>query len=225
MTGIFRLIRAPDVVSILNAALGFGSILAAAEERYVLSAALIFLALAADGLDGFLARKAVEGPLGTQIDSLADVISFGAAPAFLAWAAFGSFFGALGAVYLASGILRLARFNVTPKNRDEFSGIPIPGAGTMVAASIFLDGPPLTALLMVLTSFLMVSTIPYPKFRDPRLIPPALAVGAVAAAGWHLGGLRISAGVLFLALFGYLASPLVIEIWRRRGKKPPSRRV
>jgi archaetidylserine synthase len=224
MTGIFRLIRTADVVSILNAALGFGSIIMAAEGRYVPSAVLIFLALAADGLDGFLARKAGDGPLGTQIDSLADVISFGAAPAFLAWAAFGSIFSLLGAVYLACGILRLARFNVSPKSRDEFSGIPIPGAGAMVAASIFLDGPPLTALLLVLTSFLMISTIPYPKFRDPRLILPALAVGAAAATAWLLGHLRISAGVAFLALVGYLVSPLVIELCRRRGKRPPSRR-
>ena len=224
MTGIFRLIRTPDVVSILNAALGFGSIMMAAEGRFGPSAALIFLALADDGVDGFLARKVVEGPLGTQIDSLADVISFGVAPAFLAWAAYGSIFWILGAFYLASGILRLARFNVSPKSGDVFSGIPIPGAGAMVAASIFLGGPPLTAIFLVLTSVLMISTIPYPKFRDPRLIPPALAVGAVAATAWHLGLLRISAGVLFLALVGYLASPLVIEIWRRRGKKPPSRR-
>lgn len=224
MTGIFRLIRTPDVVSILNAALGFGSIIMAAQGRYVLSAVLIFLALAADGLDGILARKAGDGPLGTQIDSLADVISFGAAPAFLAWAAFGSIFSLLGAVYLACGILRLARFNVSPKSGDVFSGIPIPGAGAMVAASIFLDGPPLTAILMVLTSVLMISTIPYPKFRDPRLIPPALAVGAVAAMAWLLGHLRISAGVAFLALAGYLISPLVIELCRRRGKRPPSRR-
>lgn len=224
MTGIISLIRTPDVVSILNAALGFGSITMAAQGRYVSSAILIFFALAADGLDGILARKTGDGPLGTQIDSLADVISFGAAPAFLAWAAFGSIFSLLGTVYLACGILRLARFNVSPKSRDVFSGIPIPGAGAMVAASIFLEGPILTAFLMVLTSLLMISTIPYPKFRDPRLIPPALGVGAVAATAWLLGHLRISAGVAFLALAGYLVSPLVMEIWRRRGKRPPSRR-
>ena len=224
MTGIISLIRTPDVVSILNAALGFGSITMAAQGRYVSSAILIFFALAAAGLDGILARKTGDGPLGTQIDSLADVISFGAAPAFLAWAAFGSIFSLLGTVYLACGILRLARFNVSPKSRDVFSGIPIPGAGAMVAASIFLEGPILTAFLMVLTSLLMISTIPYPKFRDPRLIPPALGVGAVAATAWLLGHLRISAGVAFLALAGYLVSPLVMEIWRRRGKRPPSRR-
>ncbi|HNT72953.1 MAG TPA: CDP-alcohol phosphatidyltransferase family protein, partial [Methanothrix sp.] len=93
MTGIFRLIRVPDFASILNAALGFGSILASAEGRYALSMALILLAMAADGLDGFLARRLGDGPLGTPIDSLADVISFGAAPAFLAVAAFGPAFG------------------------------------------------------------------------------------------------------------------------------------
>jgi archaetidylserine synthase len=225
MTGIARLIRLPDAVSLLNASLGYSSILMAAEGSYALSATLIVLAMVADGVDGYLARRLGNGPLGVQIDSLADVLSFGAAPAFLAWAAFGSVFWILGGFYLACGILRLARFNVSPKRRGEFQGMPIPGAGAFVAASVLLDGPLLTALLMVAMSFLMISTIPYPKPSDPRLIPLVLVAGAVAAAGWHLGDLRLSAGVVFLALVGYLTSPLVIELCRRRGKRPPSRRA
>ncbi len=224
MSGILQLVRLPDAASVLNASLGFGSILTAAEGRFAASAALIFLAMAADGLDGFLARKVGDGPLGVQIDSLADVVSFGAAPAFLAWTAFGSLFWILGGFYLACGTLRLARFNVSPERREEFQGMPIPGAGALIAASIFLDGPLLTALLLVFLSLLMISTVPYPKFRDPRLIPPVLAVGVAAVAGWHLGGLGLSAGIVFLALAGYLTSPLVIEICRRRGRLPPSRR-
>jgi CDP-diacylglycerol--serine O-phosphatidyltransferase len=224
MNGIMGLVRLPDAASLLNASLGFGSILAAAEGRLDLSAALILLAMAADGIDGFLARRVGDGPLGVQIDSLADVLSFGAAPAYLAWAAFGSGFEILGVVYLACGILRLARFNVKAKKNGEFQGMPIPGAGAFVAASIFLDGPLLTALLMVLMSLLMVSTVPYPKLRDPRLLFPVLAVGAASAVAWRLGDLRMSAGVVFLALFGYLISPVVIEVCRRRGRLPPSRR-
>jgi archaetidylserine synthase len=225
MTGIIGLVRLPDAASILNASLGYASILAAAEGRLAVSAALILLAMAADGLDGLLARRLGDGPLGIQIDSLADVLSFGAAPAYLAWAAFGSGFEILGVFYIACGILRLARFNVTAKKNGEFQGMPIPGAGAFVAASIFLDGPLLTALLMVSMSLLMISTIPYPKLRDPRLVPLVLVVGAASAAGWHLGDLRLSAGVVFLGLVGYLTSPLVIELCRRRGKLPPSRRV
>jgi archaetidylserine synthase len=181
--------------------------------------------MAADGIDGFLARRLGNGPLGVQIDSLADVLSFGAAPAFLAWAAFGSGFEILGAFYLVCGILRLARFNVTAKKNGEFQGMPIPGAGAIVSVSVLLDGPLLTALLMVSMSLLMISTIPYPKLRDPRLVTLVLVVGAASAAGWHLGDPRLSAGVVFLGLVGYLTSPLVIELCRRRGKLPPSRRV
>lgn len=225
MTGIIRLIRLPDAASILNASLGYGSILMASKGNFAISVMLIILAMAADGLDGFLARRVGDGPLGVQIDSLADVVSFGVAPAFLAWAAFGSGFEILGAFYLACGILRLARFNVSPKRGGEFQGMPIPGAGAIVAVSVLLDGPLLTALLMVAMSFLMISTIPYPKPRDPRLIPPILVAGAVAAAGWRLGDLWLSAGVVFLGLVVYLASPLVIELCRRKGKLPPSRRV
>lgn len=225
MTGILKLFRLPDAVSLLNASLGYGSILMAAKGSFAISATLIILAMAADGADGFLARRVGDGPLGIQIDSLADVLSFGVAPAFLAWAAFGYGFEILGGFYLACGILRLARFNVSPKKLGEFQGMPIPGAGAIVAVSVLLDGPILTAFLMVLMSFLMVSTVPYPKFRDPRLVPLVFAVGVAAAAGWHLGDLRLSAGVVFLALVGYLTSPLVIELCRRRGKLPPSRRV
>jgi len=81
MTGILGLVRLPDVVSILNASLGYASIMAASEGRFASSAALIIAAMAADGIDGFVARKVGDGPLGTQIDSLADLLSFGAAPA------------------------------------------------------------------------------------------------------------------------------------------------
>jgi CDP-diacylglycerol--serine O-phosphatidyltransferase len=228
MTGIIGLVRLPDAASILNASLGYASILAASEGRLAASAARRLLAMAADGLDGFLARRLGDGPLGVQIDSLADAVSFGAAPAYLAWSAFGSDFGSafsiLGPFYLACGILRLARFNVTGKKNGEFQGMPIPGAGAFVAASIFLDGPLLTAFLMVSMSLLMISTIPYPKLRDPRFVPPVLAVGAASAAAWHQGDLRLSAGVVFLALIGYLISPVVIDVCRRRGKRPPSRR-
>ncbi len=94
----------------------------------------------------------------------------------------------------------------------------------MVAATVLLGVPGLSALLLFSLSLLMVSAVPYPKFRDPRLIPPVVAAGAIAAAGWCLGDLRISAGVVFLALAAYLASPVVMELCRQRGKRPPSRR-
>lgn len=227
MIGIIGLIRLPDGASLLNVSLGYASILMASEGAYASSAALILLAMAADGLDGLLARRLGAGPLGTQIDSLADVISFGLAPAYLVWAAFGSEFGfvfsVLGAFYIACGILRLARFNVAKKG-GEFQGMPIPGAGALVATSVFLDGPILTALLMGSLSLLMVSTVPYPKLRDPKILSPLLVVGAASLVAWHRGVVGPSAGVVFLALMGYLISPVVIEVCRRKGRLPPSRR-
>jgi len=102
--------------------------------------------------------------------------------------------------------------------------MPIPGAGAIVSVSVLLEGPLLTALLMGSISLLMITTIPYPKLRDPRLVLPVLALGAAAAAAWHGGEIELSAGVVFLALIGYLLSPVVIEVCRRRGRLPPSRR-
>jgi archaetidylserine synthase len=229
MTGIVGLIRLPDGASLLNASLGYASILMASEGAYSLSAVLILLAMAADGLDGLLARRLGAGPLGTQIDSLADVISFGLAPAYLVWAAFGSgsefgfIFSVLGAFYIACGALRLARFNVA-KKEGEFQGMPIPGAGAIISVSVFLDGPILTALLMGSLSLLMVSNVPYPKLRDPKILAPVLVVGAASLVAWHAGEVGPSAGVVFLALIGYLISPVVIEVCRRRGRLPPSKR-
>ncbi|HRW82499.1 MAG TPA: CDP-alcohol phosphatidyltransferase family protein, partial [Methanothrix sp.] len=137
MTGILGLVRLPDVVSILNASFGYASILAASDGRFGSSAVLIIAAIVADGIDGFLARRVGDGPLGIQIDSLADLLSFGVAPAFLAWAAFGSCFGVLGGLYLACGILRLARFNVDVKEKTwAYKGYAQGLTSTMAGGSL-----------------------------------------------------------------------------------------
>jgi archaetidylserine synthase len=214
MTGIFRLIRLPDLISLLNALLGFGAILMAFQGRLSLSVVLIFLAAAADGVDGFMARRTKTGLLGVNLDSLADAISFGLAPAVLA-SLLGDLFWVLGGVYLSCGILRLARFNITPKEEKVFEGMPIPAGGMTVAVSVLFDEPLLTALLMLVLSGLMISTLPYPKFRDPRLTPFALAVGVGAMIGWQKGHLDLAASMLFLVLICYLIFPLVILCRRR----------
>ena len=89
---VLRYIQPPDLFTILNISLGFLSILLIRESQsYEMVAAavgLIILAAGADGLDGFVARKMGSGPLGANLDSLADLVSFGVAPAFIAVQAF-----------------------------------------------------------------------------------------------------------------------------------------
>jgi len=127
------------------------------DHRFVWAAYFIFIAMLFDALDGRLARFARHTTdFGGQLDSLADVISFGAAPAFIAlqlFKAFPEFFEsaplfitrlnwAIGALYMSCAAIRLARFNVSNKHGEQhhfsFLGLPSPGAAGAVAAMILL---------------------------------------------------------------------------------------
>ena len=173
-------------------------------NHYFETAAIaIGFAVALDGLDGRIARMTnTVSDFGRELDSLADVITFGIAPAVLAYSwgiqflptdpsnvlhRVGYFVSFL---YLLCGAARLARFNVQtnpiPKNpgrpdRKYFIGLPIPPAAGIVAAIVFgCDSVPLqwwvwSALwlgLLVIISFLMVSTWRYPSFKDVNLVRP-----------------------------------------------------
>jgi CDP-diacylglycerol---serine O-phosphatidyltransferase len=156
--------------------------------------ALVFILLACicDLLDGRLARMGgVESPFGREFDSLADLISFGAAPAFLVhrvvlrevFATRPELGWFIASIYLVCGALRLARFNCLSAmsgggGGKEFLGFPIPAAAGLVASlTLFLmwdedridlsTGPwryVLPALLLFL-SFMMVSEVKYPSFK------------------------------------------------------------
>jgi len=172
---ILRMIRLPDLFTLLNVVLGFSALLAASRFSQIpAQAAVVFILLAvmADGLDGFLARRMGNGPLGASLDSLADLVSFGAAPAFLALQSIDPSPQAwlLGIIYLVCGTLRLARFNTSPKSDQFFEGLPIPAAGIALSASVLLDSSALTFLLMPVLSLAMVSSISYPKIRDMRAV-------------------------------------------------------
>jgi CDP-diacylglycerol--serine O-phosphatidyltransferase len=124
--------------------------------RFVAAAYLIFAAMVFDALDGRLARFARHTTdFGGQLDSLADVVSFGAAPAFLALQVFkfsseremplvvSRLIWAIGALYFSCAAIRLARFNVSNEHGEQhhfsFLGLPSPGAGGAVAAFILMQ--------------------------------------------------------------------------------------
>jgi CDP-diacylglycerol--serine O-phosphatidyltransferase len=209
MKSIYKLIRIPDLVSLLNSFLGFSAVLLSFQGRITASVALIFLATAVDGVDGFLARRMGPGPLGVNLDSLADAISFGMAPAFLAWSVFGSPFWIIGGVYLICGILRLARFNVAPKGETSFNGLPIPAAAMIISISVLFSIPVLSAFLMVILSAFMISDVPYPKCKDFRIVFFALAVVVAALLSWYSGTMSLFEWAIFSMLMVYLLYPLV----------------
>jgi len=218
---LFRVIRAADLLSLLNALLGFGSILAAFNSKYDTCVLLIILAAIADGLDGFLARKLGPGPLGTNLDSLADLISFGVAPAVFVSSALGIRWQtiAIGAIYIACGMLRLARFDVTPKNDQLFEGLPIPPCGLAVSSSALLGRTELTLALMIILSALMVSSIPYPKIRNPRIALPLAVISLIMILGIWIKMGQYSPPVLsysiITAMIMYMASPVVMPFLRK----------
>jgi len=192
----------PSAITLISVLCGFSSIVmsmnAAGDHPswyFRCAAALLVAAGIFDGLDGRVARATnTSTEFGVQLDSLADVLSFGMAPAILAyrygffalgmanhqlravgWAA--SFF------FLACGALRLARFNVQVGHTDSrfFVGMPIPsGAACVASVILFWSRPPTCAVQaylfageLFLVGLLMVSTVRFPSFKKKSHHPRA----------------------------------------------------
>ena len=161
----------PHFATCGNLASGFLAVLFAASGDFVYAAAFVLAAAVLDLLDGAIARKGCEkddrlSEFGKNLDSLADVVSFGAAPAFAAYAAVMHVLPLAGIAgclaFFVCGALRLARFPLVG-GPDRFIGLPIPPAGLFVVALAALDPPPLLLLAaLAATSALMVSTVPFP---------------------------------------------------------------
>lgn len=161
----------PHLATCGNLASGFLALLFAASGDFVLAASFVLAAAVLDLLDGAIARNGCEkgdelSEFGKNLDSLADVVSFGAAPAFAAYAAVLHAWPVVGVagclVFFVCGALRLARFPLVGRP-DRFVGLPIPPAGLFVAALAALGPPPLPVLAaLAATSVLMVSTAPFP---------------------------------------------------------------
>ena len=153
---------------------GFFSVLLIFRGDYFLTAGLIALAAVFDVLDGAAARRTAHGneAFGTNLDSLADLVSFGAAPAFaLYWSTLHTLpvAGLVACLlFFLCGAWRLARFS-TCKNPLYFVGCPIPGAGVLIALIAAVGAPPFFALPVVLIlSVLMIGTLPFPTLSGLR---------------------------------------------------------
>ena len=171
----------PNMVTTMNIAAGFFSVISSVQGKYVVASWAILAAAVFDMLDGRIARMTrATSQFGVEYDSLSDVLSFGMAPALLTYLWVLSSFGRLGLLasflFLACGALRLARFNVTTSAlpKGYFQGVPIPiGAGVIATFVIFhaeLQWPeePRWAVLGLTLAMasLMVSTIPFPSFKE-----------------------------------------------------------
>ncbi len=171
----------PSLLTTGSVFCGFYALVAAFQEKFFVGAVAILLAMVFDGLDGRVARLTkTSSAFGLQYDSLADVISFGVAPAVLVFMWVLKPFGRLGwmaaFLYLLCGALRLARFNVTKPDitGNQFIGLPIPAAAGVIASIViaFEDvfatrlNPMIMVGLVYLLAFLMVSNLRYPAFKQ-----------------------------------------------------------
>lgn len=226
----------PTLFTVGNMLAGFTSILFSLNGRIETAGWLILLAGVLDGLDGRVARLAkVTSEFGKEYDSLADVVSFGVAPAVLVYQwglwGMGRWGWMAGFLFLVAGSVRLARFNVKSALEDSsrFTGLPIPGgAGALTMMVLVAPEPvvnrPVTVAVwaFVLTvSFLMVSTIPYRSYKDLNLrrrFPATtfflMALVLAVIAVWPVPTLAT------LAVVYLLSGPL--EYLRRRRSTPAS---
>jgi CDP-diacylglycerol--serine O-phosphatidyltransferase len=171
----------PSLLTTGNLFCGFLALLLTVQTRYTEAAVVIFVAMVMDLLDGRVARlMKATSQFGVEYDSLADVVSFGVAPAFLmysfALARLGrpAWFAAF--LFAICGALRLARFNVFTGVADKryFTGLSIPAAAGVIASSVILVNgtEPSRAVLVTMTigtylvALLMVSTFKYWSFKE-----------------------------------------------------------
>ncbi|HET9703126.1 MAG TPA: CDP-diacylglycerol--serine O-phosphatidyltransferase [Vicinamibacterales bacterium] len=169
----------PSLFTLANLFCGWACVVYAMRGDLATAAPFVGFAVVLDMLDGRIARMTgTTSDFGVQLDSLADLISFGMAPAVLAfqWGLepLGRMGWAVGFVYLTAAALRLARFNIqVVTDKRYFVGLPSPAAAGLVAATVFYfpDGPQaypvalLGAALLVAPALLMVSTIRFQSFK------------------------------------------------------------
>ncbi|MEG0439612.1 CDP-diacylglycerol--serine O-phosphatidyltransferase [Solibacillus cecembensis] len=162
--------NAANIITITNMSFGGAAIMSTLNESYSYSVLLIFIAAFLDRYDGKVARKFnQESELGKQLDSMADIISFGVAPALLMYEMALTDYGVTGmmmaVMYIAAGALRLARFNVMDST-GYFIGLPITAAGTLLTFSFFFTDVFSAMFYMILfpvLALLMVSTFTLKK--------------------------------------------------------------
>jgi CDP-diacylglycerol--serine O-phosphatidyltransferase len=176
----------PSLFTAGNIMCGFFSIVSTFNGQYVQAALFIIFAHILDGVDGYAARLTkTTSQFGIEFDSLADVVSFGVAPAVLVyfWALvpWGNWGWLAACTYVVCGALRLSRFNVQAglPAKSHFVGLPIPAAAEMIVATIFLyyylggEGAPNKQVTLLLVIYglagLMVSGFPYFSLKNTDL--------------------------------------------------------
>jgi CDP-diacylglycerol--serine O-phosphatidyltransferase len=228
----------PNLFTLAALFCGFYAIVMAMSNQYESSAIGIFCAMVLDSLDGRVARMTnTQTAFGAQMDSLADMVSFGAAPALIAyewslrdlgrWGWFAAF------VYCACAALRLARFNVNTAVVDKrfFQGLPSPAAAALVMGFIWVttvmdvarsDMSWLSFALCLYAGLTMVSNVPFYSFKDFQM-RKSVPFAVIVSIALIIAVINIHPPVVLFSLFlMYGVSGYLVYVWRRFKGLPTS---
>jgi len=231
----------PSLFTIGNMFCGYACIVYSISQQFETAAPFIGFAIVLDMLDGRIARMTgTASPFGVELDSLADIISFGIAPAILSFSwglqPLGRLGWAAGFVFVTAAALRLARFNIQSTSGGDkryFVGMPSPAAAAVPASTVFVYPYPwvqydfreaLPALAMVLIpALLMVSTIKFRSFKNIDMqarrssrVLLLIAIGYMLIITLHKYVLVVMAYTYLLSAFVELA---VTRLRRRGGRE------
>ena len=217
---------------------GFYAIVMGMDNKFDLAAIAIFVAMVLDSLDGRVARMTnTQSEFGAQYDSLSDMVSFGAAPALVAYAwslhDLGRWGWLAAFVYCAGAALRLARFNtnIAVVDKRYFQGLPSPAAAALVAGFIWImtdlqlpgkDVHWIIWFVMVMAGLTMVSNVPFYSFKDINLKKSVPFVAPFLVVLAYVLVVSDPPKVLFGVFVLYALSGYVVFLWRWRKGRPVS---
>ena len=222
---MIKLLSVADIITIINALLGFLALLMAFSNQLQLAASFILLGLLADGLDGIVARRVGIGQIGEYLEAIADIISLSIAPLVLLYKIYYDavssnpfmhvLLGVILGFSLICSMVRLSSFSLL-KEKHFFIGLPT-SASALFLVSVFFLKPDVWAILpfIIILALAMISSIRYPK--------PGLKINFVTAvfiiATILLNGMfyNIVPILLLVALVSYIIiGPFYLHIKKRR---------
>jgi CDP-diacylglycerol--serine O-phosphatidyltransferase len=220
----------PNLFTTANLFAGFYSAIASMKGMYEIAAIAILIAVVLDGLDGRIARIThTTSKFGGEYDSLCDLVTFGVAPAILAynWSllSYGKMGWLAAFLFVVCGALRLARFNVQIGVIDSryFNGLPIPGGASVLATGVilyyYLGGEGRFTNLLILfgviaVALFMVSSIKYYSFKDLNFFSRKPFMSFVMIVLILVVVVANPEIMLFTFAFGYSFSGPVLAIYR-----------
>lgn len=217
-TNIVKMVGIADIASLLNAVSGMLAVIMAFHQDSILSAFFLILAVVFDAIDGPLARRfpsPTKDVFGETMDSLADAISFGVAPALIIYELFDTPIILIASILLlCCGILRLSRYNTIITEQDgptkTFIGLPIPVSSFMLSLLLFsqISQVSLIVIIMAIIALLMISSFEYPKIKNNKIFVICgilLVLTLIVPLNNML--MHIPSIILILFVMGYLIVP------------------